>query len=215
MCYQSDRETYAEDVDDYADDHRFEREGGLGDVGEWDDDAIHEEINGDTVECAPEDGLAQKKWKGAREEKENCSGAESDDVVAEEADGGGGDAASVGIATEEAGSDVVKDASGADVEYVAVDDEGGGDVERAAGQAGEENGGEGVGGGGGLRHVFSVEVEIILDVGMRSSVRGGVNGIVDVRARRREAVPCLSGDWVMNRDFGVDCSIVAPNAGGD
>ena len=117
--------------------------------------------------------MAQKKWKGSREEKENCGGAESDDVVAEESDGGGGDAASVGIAAEEAGSDVVKDASGADVEHVAVDDEGGGDVERAAGQAGEQDGGEGVGGGGGLRHVFSVEVEIILDVGMRSSVRGG------------------------------------------
>ena len=89
-------------MDDYTDDHHFEREGSFGCVGEWDDDAIHEEIDGDAVERAPEDGLAQKEWEGAREEEENRGGAESDDVMAEEADGGSGQSAGVGIASEEA-----------------------------------------------------------------------------------------------------------------
>jgi len=89
-------------VDDYADDHHFEGEGSLGGVGERNDDAIHEEIDGDAVEYAPEDGLVQKKWEGAREEEEGCGGAEGDDVMAEKADGGGGEAAGVGIRSEEA-----------------------------------------------------------------------------------------------------------------
>ena len=76
----------AEDVDDDTYDHHFYGKGEFCGCGELYDDAIHEEVDGNTVKDAGQGGVSEQKWHDAACEEENCGGSEGDDEMQCEAE---------------------------------------------------------------------------------------------------------------------------------
>jgi len=79
-------------------------------VGERDDDAVHEEVDGDSVEDAGQNGVIEQEAKATAGEKKDGGGAEGDDEVQEEAEKRGGDSACKGARTEDAAGDSLQQA---------------------------------------------------------------------------------------------------------
>jgi len=107
---ERDGEADAEDVDDHADDHHLKREGVLCGGRERDDDAVHEEVDGDAVEGAGKNGVLQQEGKGAAGEIEDGASREGDEEVAEKAKSCGREAAVVAAGAEEAGGNSLEEA---------------------------------------------------------------------------------------------------------
>ena len=131
-------------MDNDADDHHLERERVLCGGGERYDDAIHEEVDGDAVERAGENGVLKEKGKPAACEIEDDAGGEGDEEVAQKAESCGGEAAVVAARAKDAGGDSLEEADGFEAEG-AVDQESCADVQDAADKAAGEDGEEGAG----------------------------------------------------------------------
>ena len=92
-------------MNDDADEHRFKGVLEAGGMGERNDDAAHEEIDGDAVKDAGDDGFLGEKAEAAAGEEEDGGGAESDDEMQEQAEERGGYAAIVSLGSENSGGD--------------------------------------------------------------------------------------------------------------
>lgn len=119
-------------MDDDADDHHLEGKRVFGGGGKRNDDAVHEEVDGDAIEDARENGVLKKKGKPAAGEIEDDAGRKGDEEVAEKAKGGGGEAAVIAARAKNAGSNSLEEADRFEAEG-AVDQESCGDVQDAAG----------------------------------------------------------------------------------
>ena len=116
---------------------------------------MHEEVDDGAPDCRGEQKVdAIEDGEEAANGEIDGGGAEGDDEVAEEAEGGGFGAASVcGLTAEDAGGDALEQTGRSDGDHGAVDDEGGGDVAAAGNEACEE---DGFGGRGGGWHVLEI-----------------------------------------------------------
>lgn len=127
---EGDGDAYTEDECGDAIHEGYRGEMGLWDnVGQREDDVVHDDVNRYTVEGAVEQGTAGEREPAAGKKVDSCR-SEGDEEVEDEAEQGGAAALSEGGTTEKAAGDTLKNSNGRDA-METIEDEGVGDVEDA------------------------------------------------------------------------------------
>jgi len=95
-CGKRNGQAYTEDVDDYPDEHHFERERELGGGGERHNDAVHEEVHSNAIQRAGEESVSHQEGHDTARSNVNGGGRKRDHEVTRETEQGSGDPATVG-----------------------------------------------------------------------------------------------------------------------
>jgi len=147
--YRGDRKANAKEMDDETDDGEPDVEARHADARKRQDYVLHEEVDHGAPDRSGQDEVAIQKGEHPREGEVHGGGAERDDEMADESEGGGFASARVGgLATQKSCGDALEQAHRRGRNDLAVNDEGGGDVATASYEACEEDrSGSGIGGG--------------------------------------------------------------------
>src|SRR5262245_60807010 len=105
-----DRQAYAEDVDDDADEHHLELERPSVYTGERDDHPAHEEVHRDSVERTRKHEMPSKKANVPAGQEEHRGCPISDGEVANEPENGGGGSRFEGPRPEQSAGDALQNA---------------------------------------------------------------------------------------------------------
>jgi hypothetical protein len=137
IAFGDEAERYADEqnVSDDAVQERPDGEVGLGiEVGGWNDDVVHDAVDGDAVDGSGEDGPAVE-WEFAADIDINSGDGESDEVVDDQSKGRGDHAIVICERADEAGSDGLRDSNCRDA-HTSEEDEGVREIEGADKQSG-------------------------------------------------------------------------------
>ena len=132
---EGDGKSDTENVYDHADDHELHGERSLGDSGERQHNAIHEEIDSHAIERAKNDGLVYQNAERATRYEVDSSRSKGDDEVTEEAEQRRRESAIECPRAKQSAGNPLQQGHGLEAEE-AVDDERGSNVKDAARKAG-------------------------------------------------------------------------------